>query len=82
MIISVAKESLIKSPAQNLSDHLGETANESANGHIQLATSIEVTTGTNTAKAVTPAGAKVEFDKKSPLRYAMSEIWKKIQDRI
>ena len=39
-------------------------ATSGATGVIQLATSAEVTTGTDTAKAVTPATLKVELDKK------------------
>jgi len=39
-------------------------ATTGATGVIQLATSAEVTTGTDTAKAVTPATLKVELDKK------------------
>jgi|GEM_PF-2272700 len=50
--------------SQALTDHEAESATTAVKGHVQLATNAEVTTGTNTAKAVTPAGAKVEFDKK------------------
>jgi hypothetical protein len=39
-------------------------ATETDKGIVQLATAAEVTTGTNTTKAVTPAGLKVELDKK------------------
>lgn len=39
-------------------------ASETASGVIELATAAEVTTGTDTTRAVTPAGAKVELDKK------------------
>ena len=39
-------------------------ASTGAKGHIQIATNAEVTTGTDTTKAVTPAGVKVELDKK------------------
>jgi len=39
-------------------------ATETIKGKVQLATAAEVTTGTNTTKAVTPAGLKVELDKK------------------
>ena len=47
--------------------HLAESATLASKGHVQLATNAEVTTGTNTTKAVTPAGAKVELDKKLDL---------------
>lgn len=53
-----------------LTTHLAESATTSAKGHVQLATSAEVTTGTNNTKAVTPASAKVELDKKAPLRFS------------
>lgn len=44
--------------------HEAENATTAAKGHIQLATTAEVATGTDTGKAVTPAGIKVEMDKK------------------
>ena len=44
--------------------HAALTASTAAIGHIRLATAAEVTTGTDDEKAVTPAGAKVELDKK------------------
>jgi hypothetical protein len=47
--------------------HEAKDATTAAKGHIQLATNAEVTTGTDTSKAVTPAGAKVELDKKVSL---------------
>jgi hypothetical protein len=40
-------------------------ATESVKGIVQLATAAETTTGTNGAKAVHPAGLKVELDKKA-----------------
>lgn len=49
---------------QTVASHSAEDATTSAKGHVQLATAAEVTTGTNATKAVTPAGAKVELDKK------------------
>ena len=42
-------------------------ASETVAGVVELATAAEVTTGTDTARAVTPAGAKVELDKKLAL---------------
>jgi translation initiation factor IF-1 len=42
-------------------------ASTTAKGIVQLATAAEVTTGTDALKAVTPATAKVELDKKAPL---------------
>lgn len=50
----------------NLGTHESIDASTSQKGHVQLATAAEVTTGTDTIKAVTPAGAKVELDKKVP----------------
>jgi hypothetical protein len=44
--------------------HKAEDATSEVKGHVQLATNAEVTAGTDTSKAVTPAGAKVELDKK------------------
>lgn len=41
------------------------SASASAAGVVQLASSSEVTAGTNNSKAVTPAGLKVELDKKA-----------------
>jgi hypothetical protein len=42
-------------------------ATDAATGVIELATAAEVTTGTDTTRAVTPAGLKVELDKKANL---------------
>lgn len=42
-------------------------ATDTAAGVVELATAAEVTTGTDTTRAVTPAGLKVELDKKAPL---------------
>lgn len=56
----------IKAVHDNLATHENKDASTSQKGHVQLATDAEVTTGTNTTKAVTPAGAKVELDKKVP----------------
>ena len=42
-------------------------ASDTVKGIVELATNAEVTTGTDTARAVTPAGAKVELDKKLAL---------------
>jgi len=39
---------------------------ESAAGKLELATDAEMTTGTDTSRAITPANAKVELDKKLP----------------
>lgn len=40
-------------------------ATDTAQGVVELATAAEVTTGTDTTRAVTPAGLKVELDKKA-----------------
>jgi hypothetical protein len=42
-------------------------ATDTVKGIVELATAAEVTTGTDTTRAVTPAGLKVELDKKAPL---------------
>ncbi len=47
--------------------HAGVNASTATKGHIQLATNAEVTAGIDSSKAVTPAGAKVELDKKLAL---------------
>ncbi|HWR60998.1 MAG TPA: hypothetical protein VN580_05265 [Clostridia bacterium] len=57
---------------QAVSSHLAEDASTSAKGHVQLATNAEVTTGTNTTKAVTPAGVKVELDKKANISHTQA----------
>jgi hypothetical protein len=44
--------------------HENKFSSTSVIGHIQLATNAEVTTGTDTTRAVTPSGVKVELDKK------------------
>jgi len=49
---------------QTVTVHSAEDATTAAKGHVQLAINAEVTTGTNTTKAVTPSGVKVELDKK------------------
>ncbi len=41
--------------------HITESATEAAKGHIQLASSSEALTGTNTSKAVTPAGLEAKM---------------------
>lgn len=43
---------------------LAVTATESVAGKVELATAAETTTGTDSTRAVTPAGLKVELDKK------------------
>ena len=43
------------------------TATDSAEGVVELATDAETTTGTATNRAITPANAKVELDKKAAL---------------
>ena len=45
--------------------HLAENASETVKGHVELATAAETTTGTDTTRAVHPAGLKVELNKKS-----------------
>lgn len=58
-----------------LTNHLGGTAtaptvrtsSESQTGIVELATAAETTTGTDTTRAVHPAGLKVELDKKANL---------------
>lgn len=52
--------------------HSAEDASTSAKGHVQLATNAEVTTGANTTKAVTPAGVKVELDKKANISHTQA----------
>jgi hypothetical protein len=42
-------------------------ASDTVKGIVELATAAEVTAGTDTVRAVTPAGVKVELDKKAPL---------------
>ncbi|MFZ9260906.1 MAG: hypothetical protein ACO23G_10765, partial [Limnohabitans sp.] len=42
-------------------------ASETDKGVVELATAAETTTGTDTTRAVHPAGLKVELDKKAPL---------------
>lgn len=42
-------------------------ASETVAGKVELATAAETTTGTDNARAVHPAGLKVELDKKAPL---------------
>lgn len=43
--------------------HLAEDASETVIGHVELATAAETTTGTDSTRAVHPAGLKVELDK-------------------
>lgn len=54
----------VKEIAEAIETHSAEDATTAKKGHVQLATNAEVTTGTNTTKAITPSGAKVELDKK------------------
>lgn len=49
------------------SDIMAGAASETAAGVVELATAAETTTGTDTTRAVHPAGLKVELDKKLPL---------------
>jgi hypothetical protein len=44
-----------------------DSASEAAKGVVELATAAETTAGTDAARAVHPAGLKVELDKKAPL---------------
>ncbi len=44
--------------------HEAEDATTGKKGHVELATNAEVTAGTDTERAVTPAGLKVELNKK------------------
>lgn len=46
-------------------DYSPPAASDIVSGIVELATAAEVTTGTDTTRAVTPAGLKVELDKKS-----------------
>jgi hypothetical protein len=48
----------------NFNNHIISLASKTEVGHIKLATFPEVTTGTNDTSAVTPAGLKIELDKK------------------
>jgi len=57
---------------QTVATHLAENATSSAKGHVQLATAAEVTTGTDATKAVTPAGVKVELDKKAAVSHTQA----------
>ncbi|SDG47427.1 hypothetical protein [Desulfosporosinus hippei] len=47
--------------------HAALFSSETVKGHVELATAAETTTGTDTTRAVHPAGLKVELDKKIPL---------------
>ncbi len=62
--------------ANNLSDvasastsfaNIKQSATESATGVVELATTAEATTGTDTSRAVTPAGVKAVADTKAPI---------------
>ena len=66
-ILGLGTAAYTASSAYATAAHTSVAASESTVGHVELATAAEVTTGTDTARAVTPAGAKVELDKKSPL---------------
>ena len=44
-----------------------KAASESVAGKVELATAAETTTGTDSSRAVHPAGLKVELNKKAPL---------------
>lgn len=46
-------------------DYAPPVASDIVSGTVELATATETTTGTDTTRAVTPAGLKVELDKKS-----------------
>ncbi len=62
--------------AQGLNTHESKSATTSAKGHVELATNAEVTAGTDTTRAVTPAGLKVELDKKLTTTNLLTEIKK------
>ena len=47
---------------QTVTSHSVENATTAVKGHVQLATNAETTTGTNTTKAVTPAGVKAALE--------------------
>ena len=53
--------------AVNANNYTLPAASTTVVGGVELATDAETTTGTDTTRAVTPAGAKVELDKKAPL---------------
>jgi len=53
--------------AAQLKANVPAAATDTAAGSVELATAAEVTAGTDTTRAVTPAGLKVELDKKAPL---------------
>jgi len=50
-----------------IENELSLVASETVVGKVELATAAETTTGTNSTRAVHPAGLKVELDKKIPL---------------
>lgn len=53
--------------ADNTLDFAVPAADETTSGVVELATTAEATTGTDTARAVTPAGVKAVADTKQPL---------------
>ena len=56
----------LQNPAKTvaLTTHLVVVSTETVSGHVELATAAETTTGTDSTRAVHPAGLKVELDKK------------------
>jgi hypothetical protein len=60
--------------ADNTLDFEIATASESAVGLVELATTTEATTGTDTARAVTAAGVKAVADTKQPLDTELSAL--------
>ncbi|MFH6942847.1 hypothetical protein [Flavobacterium sp. FlaQc-50] len=72
---------LVKGKIQLAGDLLGSAdspsvvaSTESKAGKVQLANAAETTTGTETTKAVHPAGLKVELDKKANLLAALRKV--------
>lgn len=62
-----ADHSKLNGIATNANNYTLPAASTTVVGGVELATNAETTTGTDTTRAVTPAGAKVELDKKAPL---------------
>ncbi|SHN68624.1 hypothetical protein [Desulfitobacterium chlororespirans] len=62
--ITTAENVLVNAEGDTLATHFAENATETKAGHIEIATAAEVTAGTDNQRAVTPAGLKVELDKK------------------
>jgi len=64
IITATNVEDALQESFNELGTHKAEDATTSQKGHVELATNAEVTAGTDTERAVTPAGLKVELNKK------------------